>query len=437
MATDNSSVVNLIRGQLSFIAGQIAHTGDMKVVTPVATMGIRGTVGIVSYGDTLSLTVANEDDGQVHSIEIRDNNGNVIGHATSVGGTWNVTAATAAEGARQTLNDLAVVQQLLNLQTIGQQIIQQLQNDAKSTQHAGSSSTYQVTVEKATDTTSKVTSTSTTTTTTVDSSGTTKDTTVVDQLQEFIPTVNNVTPPPFFIGDPTITHIELANLNAVGPIVSAAGNVVAFLAGDGLPSNNGFNPQSVYVYDRLTNTVKSMTDASVIVGTSLHTGEKFDSLPSVSADGHYVVFAGKYQQSVTLTDPNNAQNTFTQTNEAHETFIYNTRTGQTTLLSGNGNNPAISADGHYVAVESTVYVWTNSGQHSVIPRPGKRHQRHRSHRPARQLIRLQSVPTIRIRQGTSAFMILRSAPTGNSLLSRPPPHLRSMWISEPSTSILF
>ena len=188
---ENSSVVNLIRGQLDFIAGQIAHTGDMKVVTPVATMGIRGTVGIVAYGDSLSLTVANENDGQVHSIEIRNNNGDVIGHATSVGGTWNVTAATAAEGARQTLNDLAVVQQLLNLQTIGQQIIQQLQNDAKSTQHAGSSSTYQVTVEKATDTTSKVTSTTTTTTTTVDSSGTTKDTTVVDQLQEFIPTVNN------------------------------------------------------------------------------------------------------------------------------------------------------------------------------------------------------------------------------------------------------
>ena len=53
--TDNSSVINLVRGQLSFISGQIAHTGDMKVVTPVATMGIRGTVGIASYGDTLTL----------------------------------------------------------------------------------------------------------------------------------------------------------------------------------------------------------------------------------------------------------------------------------------------------------------------------------------------------------------------------------------------
>ena len=45
--TANSSLVNLVQGTISFVAGQIAKTGDMKVGTPVATMGIRGTIVIV------------------------------------------------------------------------------------------------------------------------------------------------------------------------------------------------------------------------------------------------------------------------------------------------------------------------------------------------------------------------------------------------------
>src|SRR3954466_8701964 len=45
--TANSSLVNLVQGTISFVAGQVAKTGDMKVGTPVATMGIRGTIVIV------------------------------------------------------------------------------------------------------------------------------------------------------------------------------------------------------------------------------------------------------------------------------------------------------------------------------------------------------------------------------------------------------
>src|SRR5882724_5741108 len=39
----NSSLINLVQGSITFIAGEVAKTGDMKVSTPVATMGIRGT----------------------------------------------------------------------------------------------------------------------------------------------------------------------------------------------------------------------------------------------------------------------------------------------------------------------------------------------------------------------------------------------------------
>ena len=39
----NSSLMSLSKGTFTFIAGNVAHTGDMKVDTPLGTMGIRGT----------------------------------------------------------------------------------------------------------------------------------------------------------------------------------------------------------------------------------------------------------------------------------------------------------------------------------------------------------------------------------------------------------
>ena len=46
-STSNSSLFTLVQGAASFVAGQVAKTGDMKVGTPVATMGIRGTAVIL------------------------------------------------------------------------------------------------------------------------------------------------------------------------------------------------------------------------------------------------------------------------------------------------------------------------------------------------------------------------------------------------------
>jgi hypothetical protein len=39
----NSTLFKLTTGTFTFIAGAIAKTGDMKVDTPVGTIGIRGT----------------------------------------------------------------------------------------------------------------------------------------------------------------------------------------------------------------------------------------------------------------------------------------------------------------------------------------------------------------------------------------------------------
>ena len=43
--TSNGALFSLVEGTFAFVAGKVAHTGNMMIATPVATMGIRGTAG--------------------------------------------------------------------------------------------------------------------------------------------------------------------------------------------------------------------------------------------------------------------------------------------------------------------------------------------------------------------------------------------------------
>ena len=64
----NSTVFNLSKGAFTFVAGKIAKNGDMKVETPVATMGIRGTtphVEILEDGTAKFSTLIEEGKSQV------------------------------------------------------------------------------------------------------------------------------------------------------------------------------------------------------------------------------------------------------------------------------------------------------------------------------------------------------------------------------------
>jgi hypothetical protein len=47
----NSTFFSLTKGTFTFVAGKIAKTGDMKIDTPVATMGIRGTTPHVEIAE--------------------------------------------------------------------------------------------------------------------------------------------------------------------------------------------------------------------------------------------------------------------------------------------------------------------------------------------------------------------------------------------------
>ncbi|MEH2559872.1 hypothetical protein V1286_007401 [Bradyrhizobium algeriense] len=50
-SASNSTLFSLSKGTFTFVAGQVAKTGDMKVDTPVATMGIRGTTPRIEISD--------------------------------------------------------------------------------------------------------------------------------------------------------------------------------------------------------------------------------------------------------------------------------------------------------------------------------------------------------------------------------------------------
>jgi hypothetical protein len=63
-AKSNAALFSLTKGSFTFVAGAVAKIGDMKVDTPVATLGIRGTtprVEILDNGSVRLSTLVEED----------------------------------------------------------------------------------------------------------------------------------------------------------------------------------------------------------------------------------------------------------------------------------------------------------------------------------------------------------------------------------------
>src|SRR3981189_730365 len=72
-SASNTSLFTLVQGAANFVAGQVAKTGDMKVATPVAVIGIRGTavkLDISSTDGKEDISVIDQQDGQVHAVQV-------------------------------------------------------------------------------------------------------------------------------------------------------------------------------------------------------------------------------------------------------------------------------------------------------------------------------------------------------------------------------
>ncbi len=88
----NSTLLSLTKGTFTFVAGKIAKTGDMKIDTPVATMGIRGTTPRVEISD----------DGSVKfSTLIEEGKSNVLRKYGATSPNQSATASPAAGSFQQ------------------------------------------------------------------------------------------------------------------------------------------------------------------------------------------------------------------------------------------------------------------------------------------------------------------------------------------------
>lgn len=87
--SSNSSFISLVQGTVTFVAGQTAKNGNMRVETPVATMGIRGTaVAVKIYSETgvVEAVLGIEPDGHTGGFAYYDNTtGELLGTVTQAG----------------------------------------------------------------------------------------------------------------------------------------------------------------------------------------------------------------------------------------------------------------------------------------------------------------------------------------------------------------
>jgi hypothetical protein len=139
----NAALFNVVRGTVAFVAGQAAKTGDMKFSTPTATLGIRGTTGVVEVPDGATGGVTEpriklypDADGRVGRIEVFDRQGARLGALTQgasafalrpgVGG--RLAAVPFQIPAQEAARDRGMVQRLFASHNIGRQMAIQRRN---------------------------------------------------------------------------------------------------------------------------------------------------------------------------------------------------------------------------------------------------------------------------------------------------------------------
>jgi hypothetical protein len=149
----NAASFDISRGTVAFVAAAVAKTGDMKISTPTATLGIRGTTGLVEVPEGASAASANnvaiklypDADGRVGRIEVNDRAGARLGFLTQGSSGFTIRPGAGGRFAalplvispQQALRDQGFVRQVHAAQSVGRQIvtqrrIQRLQNPARN-----------------------------------------------------------------------------------------------------------------------------------------------------------------------------------------------------------------------------------------------------------------------------------------------------------------
>ena len=134
-ATGNKAAVNAARGTVAFIASLVAKTGDMKITTPTASIGIRGTTGVIDVPDSPAAGEAKiklypDSDGRVGRIEVFDRQGGRLGELTQGSSAFAIRPGAGGRFAavrfaippQEAARDRGVVQRLFASHRIGRQM---------------------------------------------------------------------------------------------------------------------------------------------------------------------------------------------------------------------------------------------------------------------------------------------------------------------------
>ena len=135
----NAGAFDVAKGTVAFVAAAVAKTGDMKITTPTATLGIRGTSGLVEVPEGASATSKNnvnvklypDADGRVGRIEVNDRAGAQLGFLTAASSGFAIrpgaggvrfAAVPITITAQMIARDQGFVRQVHSLQIVGRRV---------------------------------------------------------------------------------------------------------------------------------------------------------------------------------------------------------------------------------------------------------------------------------------------------------------------------
>ena len=132
----NSALFDVTKGTVAFVASAVAKTGNMKITTPTATLGIRGTTGLVEVDGAGSgahnIKLYPDPDGHVGTIDVADRssgarlgtlNRGASGFTVRAGAGGRFTAAPLQISPQQAARDQGVVRQVHAAQAVGRQVV--------------------------------------------------------------------------------------------------------------------------------------------------------------------------------------------------------------------------------------------------------------------------------------------------------------------------
>jgi hypothetical protein len=125
--SSNSSLLSLVQGTITLVAGHTAKFGNMRVETPVATMGIRGTailVEIAADDGPSRFSVLKEPDGKVGSFQLYDKETGDLIRVVSKAGLMTVVSPLGAGQPVSAVEQLKTLAEIQSEKSLIQQVFQ-------------------------------------------------------------------------------------------------------------------------------------------------------------------------------------------------------------------------------------------------------------------------------------------------------------------------